>query len=169
MLTKAFDYLEESLIVLGVAFMTIMNFTNVVSRYCFTNSFSFTEEITIMTFVWVSMLGIAAGFKRMSHLGMNYFVEKLPAKMQAPMMLLSMFCSLAMISVMIYEGIEMVDGQIMLGAKTPALHLPLAAQGLAIPVGGLFIAVRILIAGWTEFKRLSAGSKSPEAGGTPTC
>jgi TRAP-type C4-dicarboxylate transport system permease small subunit len=85
-----------------------------------------------------------------------------------------MFCSLAMISVMIYQGIEMVDGQIMLEAKTPALHLPLAAQGLAIPVGGSFIAIRILIAGRTEFKRLSLAQKSSEKegtskGGTSTC
>ncbi|MDR2180050.1 MAG: TRAP transporter small permease [Synergistaceae bacterium] len=169
MLGKAFDYLEETLIVIGLVFMTVMNFVNVVSRYCFTNSFSFTEELTIMAFVWVSMFGIAAGFKRMAHLGMSYFVELMPSKMHIPMMLFSMFCSLTMISVMIYEGIEMVDGQIMLEAKTPALQLPLAVQGLAIPVGGLFIGIRILVAGWTEFKRLAQIQKTSEKGGASGC
>lgn len=156
MIFKGLDYLEEGLIVLGLAFMTGMNFVNVVSRYCFTNSFSFTEEITIITFVWISMLGIAAGFKRVSHLGMSYFVELFPKKIQAYMALFSMLCSLTMIFFMVYEGITMVSNQMMLGAKTAALGIPLAFQGLAIPVGGSFIGLRIIQSGFSEFKRISA-------------
>jgi C4-dicarboxylate transporter DctQ subunit len=164
-LFNAFDYLEEGLIVLCLAFMTCMNFINVISRYCFTNSFSFTEELTVTTFVWVSMLGIAAGFRRVSHLGMSYFVELAPKKHQAFMALFSMFCSLIMVFFMIYEGCTMVDNQIMLGAKTAALELPLACQGLAIPVGGLFIAIRALQSGISEFRRISAEA----AAGGATC
>lgn len=170
-MARAFDFLEEGLIVLGLAFMTVMNFVNVVSRYCFTNSFSFTEEITVMAFVWVSMLGIAAGFKRSSHLGMSYFVELFPQKMQAFMALFSMFCSVAMMAIMIDEGIVMVEGQIMLGARTPALELPVMVQGLAVPVGGGLIALRALGAGYREFKRLywGAGSPADPTGGVPRC
>ncbi|MDR2527446.1 MAG: TRAP transporter small permease [Synergistaceae bacterium] len=151
MLAKAFDYLEETLIVAGIVFMTAMNFINVVSRYLFSNSFSFTEELTIMVFVWVSMFGVAVGFKRTSHLGMSYFVEKMPSKTRIPMMCFSILCSLAMALVMIVEGIAMVKGQVMLGARTPALQMPLAAQGLAVPVGGVFIAIRILTSGWARY------------------
>lgn len=170
-LTRVFDFLEEALIVLGLAFMTIMNFINVVSRYCFTNSFSFTEEITVLVFVWVSMLGIAAGFKRSAHLGMSYFVELFPRRMQAVMALFSMCCSVAMMAVMVDEGVAMVEGQILLGARTPALELPVTAQGLAVPVGGVLIALRALGAGYREFKRLSHGTCAgcrPE-GGTDAC
>jgi TRAP-type C4-dicarboxylate transport system permease small subunit len=155
MWAKVFDYFEETLIVACIAFMTVMNFVNVVSRYCFSNSFSFTEEITIMAFVWVSMFGIAAGYKRMSHLGMSYFVEKMPPKMQTPMMWFSMLCSLTLVLIMIVKGVEMVEGQIMLGARTPALQLPLATQGLAIPVGGTFIAIRILTSAWAQHREIS--------------
>ena len=164
-LLKAFNYLEEGLIVLCLAFMTGMNFINVVSRYCFTNSFSFTEEITVITFVWVSMLGIAAGFRRVAHLGMSYFVELAPKKTQARMALLSMVCSLTMVGFMVLEGITMVDNQIMLGAKTAALEIPLAFQGLAIPVGGVFIAFRALQAGFSEYKRISAEALAGDTGG----
>ena len=167
-LHNAFNFLEEGLIVLCLAFMTGMNFINVISRYCFTNSFSFTEEITVITFVWVSMLGIAAGFRRVAHLGMSYFVELAPKKYQAVMALFSMACSLTMIFFMIYEGYTMVENQIMLGAKTAALEIPLAFQGLAIPVGGTFIALRALQSGISEFRRISAEAKAGVAGGA-TC
>lgn len=168
-LLKGFDFIEEGLIVLCLAFMTGMNFINVISRYCFTNSFSFTEEITVIIFVWVSMLGIAAGFRRFSHLGMSYFVELAPKKLQARLAIFSMACSLVMIFFMIYEGYTMVDNQIMLGARTAALEIPLAFQGLAIPVGGLFIACRALQAGVAEYKRLSAAADAGAGGGTAAC
>ncbi len=166
---NAFDYLEEGLIVLCLAFMTGMNFVNVVSRYCFTNSFSFTEEITVITFVWVSMLGIAAGFRRVAHLGMSYFVELAPRKYQAWLALFSMVCSLVMIFFMVLEGITMVDNQMMLGAKTAALEIPLACQGLAIPVGGTFIGLRALQSGISEFRRIAAEAKAGVTGGAATC
>lgn len=166
---KLFDFLEEGLIVLCLAFMTAMNFINVVSRYCFTNSFSFTEEITVITFVWVSMLGIAAGFRRVAHLGMSYFVELAPKKIQAYMALFSMACSLAMIVFMVLEGITMVENQIMLGAKTAALEIPLAFQGLAIPVGGAFIGLRALQAGISEYRRIAAEAETGATGGTAAC
>jgi TRAP-type C4-dicarboxylate transport system permease small subunit len=155
------NFMEEFLIVILLAFMTIMNFVNVVSRYGFTNSFSFTEELTIIAFVWVTMLGIAAGFRRVCHLGMSYFVELFPQKIQAYMALVSMLCSLTMIFFMVHEGYTMVDNQIMLNAKTAALEIPLAVQGLAIPVGGLFIGARILQAGFSEYKRISAPVNRP--------
>lgn len=160
---KIFDWLEEALIVIFLAFMTVMNFVNVISRYLFTNSFSFTEELTVLAFVWVSMLGIAAGYKKYSHLGMSFVVDQFSPKGQAIFVLLSTVCSLATMAFMIYLGFEMVHNQILLNSKTPALHLPSALQGLAMPVGGMFIAVRSLQAGLLEFSRLWKG-KDPKAG-----
>ena len=151
---RGLGYLEETLIVLLLAFMSIMNFVNVVSRYCFSNSFSFTEELTVMAFVWVTMLGVAAGYKRYAHLGMSFIVDQFPKKMQAVFAAFSMVCSVVMIVLLIKYGVEMVQGQIMLGSKTPALRLPIYYQGLSIPVGGCFIAIRTLEAGIGEFVRL---------------
>lgn len=151
-LLRALDFLEEACIVIGFAFMAIMNFINVASRYCFHYSFSSTEELTITAFVWITMLGAAAGYKRFAHLGMSYVVEKFPPKGQAFFALFSMACSLVMILILIRYGFQMVAGQIQLQAKTPALGLPQAIQGLAIPVGGIFIALRTLQAGLTSFR-----------------
>ena len=128
-----------------------MNFINVVSRYFLSNSFSFTEEITIMAFVWGTMLAVATGYKRCAHLGMSFIVDQFPKKGQAIFTLFSMICSLVMIYFLIKYGIEMVQGQISLGAKTPALQMPSCIQGLSIPVGGVFIAIRTLEWGISTF------------------
>lgn len=162
-LSKGLDWLEETLIVVLLAFMAIMNFINVLSRYVFSASFSFTEELTIMAFVWVTMLGVSAGYKRVAHLGMSYIVEKFPPRVQAIFALLSMLCSLIMIVILIKYGFQMVQGQLQLDARTPALHMPAAFQGLSIPVGGIFIAIRTLQAGSTQFLDLWNQRQGKEA------
>lgn len=151
---KGLDYIEETVIVFLLAFMSIMNFANVFSRKLLSSSFSFTEELTVMAFVWVTMLGIAVGYKKFAHLGMSYFIEMLPRRGQAIMALFSMLCSLVMIVILVQYGVQMVQGQIALNARTPAMQLPTAMQGLSIPVGGIFIAIRTLQAGVTQFVQL---------------
>lgn len=139
-----FDNIEEILIIFCFAFMTVMNFVNVVSRKFFANSFSFTEELTIMAFVWITMLGVSAGYKKYAHLGMDYFVGKFSAKQQTMFVYMSSFFSLLLGLTMLYYGTKMVGNQIMLKSATPALGFPSAFQGAAIPVGGILIIYRVI-------------------------
>ncbi|WP_418703453.1 TRAP transporter small permease [Anaerotignum faecicola] len=154
--------LEEFILVALFAFMAVMNFLNVVCRYCFANSFSFTEEVTITAFVWVSMVGIAVGYKRLAHLGMSFFVDHMPKKVQPFMALLSMICSVVLILLLFQYGSEMVSNQMRLGSKTPALGMPMYIQGLSIPVGAIFCLIRAVESGVKEFVRLRKVAKGAE-------
>lgn len=154
--------LEEFILVALFAFMAVMNFLNVVCRYCFSSSFSFTEEVTITAFVWVSMVGIAVGYKRLAHLGMSFLVDHMPKKVQPFMALLSMVCSVVLILLLYKYGSEMVSNQIRLGSKTPALGMPMYIQGLSIPVGAVFCLIRAVESGVKEFVRLRKVAKGVE-------
>lgn len=154
--------LEEFILVALFAFMAVMNFLNVVCRYCFANSFSFTEEVTITAFVWVSMVGIAVGYKRLAHLGMSFLVDNMPKKVQPFMALLSMICSVVLILLLFQYGSEMVSNQMRLGSKTPALGMPMYIQGLSIPVGAVFCLIRAVESGVKEFVRLRKVAKGAE-------
>lgn len=154
--------LEEFILVALFAFMAVMNFLNVVCRYCFANSFSFTEEVTITAFVWVSMVGIAVGYKRLAHLGMSFLVDNMPKRVQPFMALLSMICSVVLILLLFKYGSEMVSNQMRLGSKTPALGMPMYIQGLSIPVGAIFCLIRAVESGVKEFVRLRKDAKGVE-------
>ena len=154
--------LEEFILVALFAFMAVMNFLNVVCRYCFASSFSFTEEVTITAFVWVSMVGIAVGYKRLAHLGMSFLVDNMPKKVQPFMALLSMICSVVLILLLYKYGSEMVSNQIRLGSKTPALGMPMYIQGLSIPVGAVFCLIRAVESSVKEFVRLRNVAKGVE-------
>lgn len=136
------DFLEEGLTVLGLAFMAIMNFANVVSRYFLHNSISYTEELVVIVFVWVTMLGIAAGYKRNAHLGMSFVTDHLPEKGKDAAVILAGLCSVILIYFIIRYGLQMVQNQIRFKGKTTALRWPTYIQGLAIPVGGCLMMIR---------------------------
>jgi len=155
--------IEEWILVLLFAFMAVMNFINVVFRYCFAQSFSFTEEITITAFVWVSMIGIAAAYKRVAHMGMSFFVDNMPKKMQPFMALLSMAASVIMLLLLMKYGTDMVMNQVRLNSRTAALNMPMWVQGLSIPVGSFFCIVRSIEAGIGECKRLRTEAKGVDA------
>lgn len=153
---RGLDYVEETCLVVLLAFMSILNFANVVSRYVFSASLSYTEELTIMAFVWITMLASATAYKRSAHLGMSFIVERFPRKVQAIFVIFSMLCSVLLLYLLIKYGIIMVQNQIKLNKRTPALDLPAYWQGLSIPVGGAFMMIRTLEAGvqqaWKTWK-----------------
>ena len=72
---RIFDKIEEILAAACLIVMTILTFANVVVRYLFSASFSFSEEITTYLFVLLSMLGTAIAAKRRAHLGLSIVTD----------------------------------------------------------------------------------------------
>ena len=53
---KVLDILEEGVMILGLIAMVILNFVNVICRFLLPQTpFSYTEELTILIFGWVTM------------------------------------------------------------------------------------------------------------------
>ena len=61
---KILDWIEEIICVFCTVVMTALVFANVLSRYVFHSSLSFSEEITTYLFVLLSMMGTAIAAKR---------------------------------------------------------------------------------------------------------
>jgi C4-dicarboxylate transporter DctQ subunit len=152
-IAKIWDWCEETCIVLLLAFMTIVNFVNVVGRYFFNRSFSSAEELVITSFVYISMFGIAVAYKRGAHLGMGLITENVSPKIRAWMILFSVLCSMILISLIFYLSFDMIGGQIRSGERTSATGLPAYYQRISIPLGCLLIAMRTIQWGVFAFKK----------------
>ena len=65
---KGFNLLEEGVMVAGMAVMVLFNFLNVVFRYLLPQTpFSYTEELVVLIFIWVSLFGISYGYRIGAH------------------------------------------------------------------------------------------------------
>jgi len=157
LIAKIWDRFEETCIVLLLAFMTTVNFVNVVGRYFFNRSFSSAEELTITGFVYVSMFGIAVAYKRGTHLGMDFFTQKIPPRYRAWFILFSALCSLFFISVVFYLSFDVIAAQIRSGERTSATGLPAYYQRISIPLGCFLMTIRTIQWGILDFIKNYSG------------
>jgi len=71
------DKLEEWLIALLLASMTLITFAQVIARYVFNYSFVWALELTTWLFAWLIFLGIPYGVRVGSHIGVDALVRSL--------------------------------------------------------------------------------------------
>jgi len=136
------DRLEEDLIALALALMTVVTFANVVDRKLLHTGLAFAEELTVALFVWASLLGAAVATRRGAHLGFAYLVDRLPRGGRVAAEALAGVAALLVFGLLAWFGVGWVAVQYRYGATTPAMGWPAWVFGLAIPVGAAAVVLR---------------------------
>lgn len=155
MFKKVYENLEEVAGVILLAVMAIFAFLNVVTRYFIQYSFAFTEEVEVACLVWLTMLGAAAGFRRGIHLGFDLLKMRFPNFGRKVLVPLSSILTFLTIGILVWFSFYQLRDEIDFKTTTEALNIPQWWYTLAIPVGGIFILVRIVEAAYKEFKKES--------------
>jgi TRAP-type C4-dicarboxylate transport system permease small subunit len=70
----------ETLVVILSALMVTLVFSQVILRYVFFYSISWSEEFATISFIWIVLLGAAVGIRKQEHLGINILLKHLPRK-----------------------------------------------------------------------------------------
>lgn len=105
------DKTEEIILVGMFALMVFVIFIQVIMRYIFNNSLSWSEELGKFLFVWISWIGISIGAKRKEHIKISMFVDKCSSKVQIICDILSEIIVFGICAVTAYYGIELVISQ----------------------------------------------------------
>ena len=156
-INKFFDFLEEFLLVIIISVMIVMNFLNVVFRYLLPQSpFSYTEEVTLLLFVWATMIGIACGIKRGSHTGMSLITDRIPPLYHRIVIVIATALMCAFSVAVIYSGITLVRNNAKFGNILTALNISANWKSMAFPVGGVMMLYRSIYAGVMQFKAAPA-------------
>ncbi len=154
---KLLDYLEELLLVIGLALMVAINFGNVLSRYIIHASWSFSEELLVYIFVYNSFIGASIAFKRNVHLGVTILTDRLPVKAKKVVIVFSMLLTVGLMVALTGYGLMMVHNQMIFNQKTPSLGMPEWIGGMAVPLGALLIIIRVVQRTWVELRFIDNG------------
>jgi len=135
-------YVEYTILALSLSIMSVITFANVISRFIFNFSISFTEEVTINLFVLLTFVGASLGIYKRAHLGFSLIYEKFNGTNR---IILTLFIGSIITLFFVatgYYGFEIVQSQMQRGQTTPALGWPQWIFTLGLPVGCVFCVYR---------------------------
>ncbi len=138
------EHFEEFLIVVLLTIMTASIFYQVIMRYVFLKSPSWTEELTRFSFIWCAYFGVSLGIKKDAHISVMAAMHLLPAKGQKVMKIVADLVFLGFAILILYLGVQTTGTIAMLGRKSPALEIPMYYVYAALPVGFVCIIFRLL-------------------------
>lgn len=147
-MVKLIDRLEEGLIALFLAVMTLLTFTQVVMRYVFNSGWVWSLEATTYTFAWLVLLGMAYGVRTRSHIAVDLVAGRLRGTAHKAVSYITLLICLAYSLLMFYGGSVFVLRLFELGNN--ARDLPFARWLLTImlPLGFTLLTFRFLQLGW---------------------
>lgn len=138
------DYFEEYFCMGMLAFMTVLIFLQVIMRYVFHNSLSWSEELGRYCFIWLSWIGASYCVKIDAHLRVTALIGLAKGKMLCIVNLLMYVCWGAFAGFLAYYGVELVQMIGGHGQTSPALQLPMWIPVSSVPVGSALMTIRIL-------------------------
>lgn len=161
-LKSILDRALEGLVMVVVAVLVLDVLWQVFTRFILNDPSTWTEELAVFMLIWVSLLGAAVALNRGAHLGIDYFVGKLPYKARLSTEVVVFFCVAAFsFFVMILGGTDLVASTLELGQESPALRVKMGYVYLAVPISGFFLTLYAVIGFVERFRELRKGQMVP--------
>jgi C4-dicarboxylate transporter DctQ subunit len=151
-----FNRLEEGLIALILACMTMITFTQVVARYVFNYSFVWALETNTFLFGGLIFFGMAYGVRVGTHIGVDALVKTMsPRAARIAGALAALLCVVYSV-IMFYGGTLYVEKMYQIGIEAQDLPIPQWVPRLVLPIGFGLLIVRYL----ALLYRILAGKES---------
>ena len=159
------EYLEETICVCLMSFMTVIIFIQVVMRYVMHNSLSWSEELARYCFIWLIYIGVAYGCKLMKHMKIDAALHLFPEKIRPYIVITGEVLVLVFAVYIVVTGVELTYKQWEFGKISPALGLPLQFINAAPVVGFGLVVFRQIQTMWKLVKELPEKGAEKEDGG----
>lgn len=117
MFASIVNRLEEGIIALLLAAMTLLTFSQVVARYVFNTGAVWALEATEFLFAWMIFLGISYGVKVGGHIGVDAAVKLFPRRGQQVIGLLGAAACIAYSAIVVYGSWIYVSKLHMIGSR----------------------------------------------------
>ncbi|MDY3867741.1 MAG: TRAP transporter small permease [Pyramidobacter sp.] len=142
---KFLNNFEEYCVVLTMAAMTVLVFVQVVMRYVFSASLSWSEELARYIFLWLSWLGASYAVKERSHFRVEMFADMLRGSARLRFEYFVLFVWFAFSLVLAWLGTEMLLFLAETEQTSAAMEIPMTLPYASVPVGCALMCVRLVI------------------------
>lgn len=157
MLKTAIERLEEGIIVVLLAAMTLLTFVQVCLRYLFNSGFIWAFEATGYMFAWLILAGISYAVRVHAHIGVDVLVKALPAGPRRVVGLVAVGLCILYAAIMTYAGWDYFYVLFRRGRMAEDIPLPVWAFTMILPLGFLLFGLRLLEQAWAILQGRARG------------
>ena len=137
-----FNRLEEGVIALLLAVMTVITFTQVIARYVFNYSFVWALETNTFLFGGLIFFGMAYGVRVGTHIGVDALVKTMSRRSARTAGAIAAALCIVYSVIMFYGGWVYVDKMYQIGIEAQDLPIPQWVPRLVLPIGFGLLVVR---------------------------
>jgi len=154
---RILDRIEDFLLVSMFAAMVGVIFVQVIMRYIFNNSLSWSEEFGKFLFVWLSWFGISIGARRREHISITLLVDRFPPSARRIAEVVSELVIIGICLVTAYYGATLVVSQA--GTRFAGIRISMSWGYLSVVVGCVLMTFRGILAILETFRPAAAGNR----------
>lgn len=158
-----FNRVEEIALIGMFSVMVAIIFIQVIMRYGFNNSLSWSEELGKFLFVWLSWVGISIGQRRGEHIKITMLVDKFPFRTAQIMNIISELILIGICAVTAYYGSTLVMSQ--MGTHYAGIKISMGWGYLAVVVGCVLMILRCLVTICDSIVLIKKGEPEAESKG----
>lgn len=157
MFSRLINGLEEAIIALLLASMTLLVFIEVVMRFGFGEGVMWAQELTLHLSAWMVLFGVSYGIKVGAHIGVDALVKIMPSGLRrivsgVAAIACLVYCALFIKGAWVY--LSMIH---MIGIELEDLPIPKWIAHSILLIGMVMIAIRLLILLWNIFTGKAEG------------
>lgn len=136
------EHLEEGLIALLMAAMTVVAFAQVVARYAFNYSFVWALELNGVLFAWLIFIGMSYGVRVGAHIGIDAAVRQLGPRTARVVTLVGAALCVAYALIVLLGGWRYVQKMYEVGIEMQDLPVQQWVPRAVVPLGFALLALR---------------------------
>lgn len=135
--------ISERLVGILLVTITALVTISVISRFLFAFSIDFAQELVIFCMVWMTFLGTSMGLKEGSLITLTLLIDKLPAKLQGILRLISRLILLSFFIITTISNQSVLEFARVI--KLPTLGIPYSTMGVAYSVSAGIMIFYLLV------------------------
>ncbi len=142
MIKNIWQNFEEYILIGSFFFVIPLLFMQIIMRYVFSNSISWSEELARYIFLWQIWIGASYGVKKTRHIRIEIIKEHISEKGKNFIECLTISISIIFCGFLAIKGSELIRSIFSLGQLSSALRLPMGYPYLSVPVGATLMIIR---------------------------
>ncbi|MCR3955844.1 MAG: TRAP transporter small permease [Gudongella sp.] len=138
------EYFEEAVLVSSLVVTVGLIFMQVIMRYVFRNSLSWSEELARYIFLYQIWLGASYATKKKAHLRIEIIKSKFSGRKGAYFETVVMIIWLAFTVFLTLESFNLTRMIFIRGQLSPAMRMPMGFAYASVPIGAGLMSLRLI-------------------------